>query len=215
MAGQPKVRALKVGSSDKFAAFPAALDPADTIYAANYFLGYFRSEDAPQLMRLQKEEDLKQKGLWDSDYQPPFLSDAEIQGPEFGLNVYAVGAAVDKRKKQPHYLNLLDLTSTHINAGGWQCSDFVVTLTQEHQEVKLLEGEPSLLEFVLGFIRLDSGVLNNRPLQEFLGITKLTGDFANQHLLTAKVCVPTQPFGSLLRGGKLLALIAISNELRE
>ena len=46
-------------------------------------------------------------------------------------------------------------------------------------------------------------------------MTKLTGDFANQHLLTAKVCVPTQPFGSLLRGGKLLALIAISNELRE
>lgn len=81
--------------------------------------------------------------------------------------------------------------------------------------MQFLEGEPSLLEFVLWFIRLDSGVLNNKPLQEFLGMQKLTGDFANQHLLTAKVCVPTQPFGSLLRGGKLLALIAISNELRD
>ena len=44
---------------------------------------------------------------------------------------------------------------------------------------------------------------------------KLTGDFANQHLLTAKVIVPTQPFGSLLRGGKLLSLLATSNELRD
>ena len=69
-------------------------------------------------MRLQKEEDLKQKGLWDSDYQTPFHSSAEIAGPEFGINVYAAGAAVETRKKQPHYLNLLDLTSTHINAGG-------------------------------------------------------------------------------------------------
>ena len=165
-------------------------------------------------MRLQKEEDLKQKGLWD-DYSPPFHLGAEIAGPDFGINVYAAGAAVESKKKQPHYLNLLDLTSTHINAGGWQCSDFVVTLTNQHQGVKFIEGEPSLLEFVLGFIRLDSGVLNNRPLQEFLGMQKLTGDFANQHLVTAKVCVPTQPFGSLLRGGKLLALIAISNELRD
>ena len=215
MAGQPKVRALKVGFSDKFAAYPAALDPADTIYAANYLLGYFRSEDAPTLMRLQKEEDLKKKGLWDKEYTPPFLLGADVTGPEFGINIYAVGSAVESRKKQPHYLNLLDLTSSHINSGGWQCFDFVVTLTLEHQTTQLIEGSPSLCEFVLGFIRLDSGTLNNKPLQDFLGMRKLTGDFANQHLLTAKVIVPTQPFGSLLRGGKLLALIATSNELRD
>ena len=68
MVRQQRLRALKVGSSDKFAAYPAALDAADTIYACNFLLGYFRSDDAPHLMRLQKEEDLKQKGLWDSDY---------------------------------------------------------------------------------------------------------------------------------------------------
>jgi len=215
MVRQQRIRALKVGSSDQFAAYPAALDPADTIYAANFLLGYFRSEDAPTLMRLQKQEDLKNKGLWDTKYQTPFADAAQISGPDFGINVYAVGAAVDKRKKQPHYLNLLDLTSTHINAGGWQCFDFVVTLTHEHQEVKFTEAEPPVSEFVLGWIRLDSGTLNNKPLQDFLGMSKLTGDFANQHLLTAKVIVPTQPFGSLLRGGKLLSLIATSNELRD
>ena len=212
---QRKTRYQRVGNRTDFSTYAAVLDPADTIYAANYLLGYFRTaDDAPHLMRLQKEEDLKQKGLWD-DYLPPFHLSAEIAGADFGINVYAAGAAVETRNKQPHYRNLLDLTSSLINAGGWQCSDFVVTLTLEHQGVRFIEGEPSLLEFVLGFIRLDSGVLNNKPLQEFLGIQKLRGDFANQHLVTAKVCVPTQPFGSLLRGGKLLSLIAVSNELRE
>ena len=145
---QRKTRYQRVGKRTDFATYPAVLDPADTIYAANYLLGYFRSaDDAAHLMRLQKEEDLKQKGLWDSDYQTPFHLGAEIAGPEFGINVYAAGAAVETRKKQPQYLNLLDLTSTHINAGGWQCSDFVVTLTQEHQDVKVIR-QRSTINFI-------------------------------------------------------------------
>ena len=40
-------------------------------------------------------------------------------------------------------------------------------------------------------------------------------DFVNAHLVNAKVIVPTQPFGSILMGGKLIGLIAQSNELRE
>ena len=55
------------------------MDPADTLFAANYLLGYFRSaDDAPELMRLQKEEDLKQKGLWDSDYKTLYANISTI-----------------------------------------------------------------------------------------------------------------------------------------
>ena len=213
---QKKLRWSSSKDWNKFARYKAVMDPADTLFAANYLLGYFRSaDDAPELMRLQKEEDLKQKGLWDSDYKTPFLDTASIEGSEFGINVYAAGAAVESRKNQPDHRNLLDLSSSLINSGGWQCFDFVVTLTTAHQRTQFIEGEPPHSEFVLGWIRLDSGALNNKPLQEYLGIKKLKGDFANQHLLTAKVIVPTQPFGSLLRGGKLLSLIALSNELRD
>jgi hypothetical protein len=80
--------------------------------------------------------------------------------------------------------------------------------------VKLFENQPPTSEFVLGFIRLDAGVLNNAPLTRFLGVSKLTGELINTHLLSAKVIVPTQPFGFLFRGGKLLALLATSNELK-
>ena len=40
-------------------------------------------------------------------------------------------------------------------------------------------------------------------------------DFVNDHILNGKVIVPSQPFGRLLRGGKLIALLSQSNELRD
>ena len=48
--------------------YPIALDTADTIFAANFLLGYFgTANDGPHLMRLQKIEDLKSKNLWDTN----------------------------------------------------------------------------------------------------------------------------------------------------
>ena len=197
--------------------YKKVLDTADSIFAANYLLGYFgTAESAAMLMRMQKIADLKKKDLWEG-YQPPYTLGTTINpnNPTFGINIYAVGAAVETRKEQPDYLNFLDATSSHINAGGWACCDFVITKDNFHSEVKLKEGEPSLMEYVLGWIRLDAGCLNNSPLTNFLGIKKLSGEYANKHILNAKVIVPTQPFGKDLRGGKLLALIATSNELKK
>jgi len=51
-------------------------------------------------------------------------------------------------------------------------------------------------------------------LQEYLGQSKLMPDFVNAHIMNAKVLVPSQPFGSKYRGGKLLALLSQSNEIR-
>ena len=197
--------------------YPIVLDVADTIYITNYLLGYFApSKNASSLMRFQKEEDLKKKKLW-RNYQHPFKNDAVINGDDFGVNVYFAGTPNDARKKKPDYLKLLDLTSSHINFGGWQSTDFVCTLTSQHKTIKLIKEETEIThdEFILGFIRCDSGVLNNRPIQEYLGQAKLMPDFVNAHIMNAKVIVPTSPFGRYFRGGKLLALISQSNEIRD
>ena len=194
--------------------YKKVLDIADSIFAANFLLGYFgTAENAAMLMRMQKIEDLKKKSLWEN-YKVPYELETTINH-NFGINIYAVGSVVDSRNKQPDYLNFLDATSSHINAGGWACCDFVITKDNSHTEVKLKESEPPLSEYVLGWIRLDAGTLNNAPLAKFLGIKKLSADYINQHILNAKVIVPSQPFGRLLRGGKLLALIATSNELKK
>ena len=201
---------------EKRGRYEVFLDKADTIYAANYLLGYFNSQmDAGHLMRLQKEEHLKLKNLWDN-YQNPFLNETTITDGNIGVNVYFAGSPNDGRKKQPPYIDLSELTSSHVTGGGWQCTDFLVTLAKDHTEIKFItDKEPPFDEYVLGFIRLDSGLLNNKPLQMYLGQTKLEPDFVNRHIVTGKMLVPTQPFGRLFRGGKLIALLALSNELRE
>ena len=195
------------------------LDPADTLFAANYLLGYFGSSiDAPHLMRRQKVEELKLKNLWDKDsFASSFATSITINPKEldFGVNVYAVGAAVDGRRKKPAYECLLELTTTGGVAGGWGAQDFVVTHTKKHRSCGLVKGQVPPDEFVLGIIRMGTPVLNNAPLTRHLAIDKIGGEFANQHILYAKALVPTQPFGSLLRGGKLIALLAASNELRD
>ena len=100
----------------------------------------------------------------------------EINGGDFGVNVYFVGNPKQGsgRRKQPDYIKFLDLTSSHINFGGFRCTDFIVTLTDKHRSIKFIqEKQTPYDEFILGFIRLDSGVLSNKPLQEYLGIDRL------------------------------------------
>ena len=205
---------------ESYQRYKSILDPADTLFAAAFLLGYFGSvDDAPHLMRLQKIEDLKRKNLWnDCNISSLNFKSNEVidpTNPDFGVNVYAVGAAVDGRKKKPPHEQLLELTTTHTVTGGWGCYNFVVTLTKKHNTAKLKKESVPSDEFVLGFIQFDSGVLNNRAIQTYLNIPNLNPDFVNQHMVCGKVIVPTQPFGSLLRGGKLIALLATSNELRD
>ena len=205
---------------DSFQRYKDILDPADTIYAANFLLGYFgHVENAPELMRLQKTSDLKKKDLWsDKKSFSSFFKTEEVidpTNPDFGINVFPVGFAVDGRSKKPAYEQLLELTSSHINNGGHGKYDFVVTLTKKHTSARLVKDDLPKDEFILGFIRLDSGVLNNAPLQKYLDIPKLNGQFVNAHIVCGVGILPTQPFGSTCRGGKLVALIATSNELRD
>ena len=197
--------------------YPIVLDIADTIYITNYLLGYFApSKNALDLMEFQKIEDLKKKGYIKKGIDHSFKKGSEIDLAHLGINIRFVGTPNDSRKKIPEYLKLLDLTSSHINYGGWQCSDFVVTQSADHDTVKFIKEESEIPndEYILGWIRCDSGVLNNKPLQEYLGQAKLMPDFVNAHIMNAKVLVPTQPFGSKYRGGKLLALLSQSNEIR-
>ena len=195
--------------------YPVVLDIADTIYITNYLLGYYSpSKNASNLMQFQKIEDLKEKNLWEK-YNNPFQREGILNGSNFGINVYFVGVPNDQRKKKKEYMKLFDLTSSHINFAGYQNTDFVVTLAAHHNTIKFIteESEVPKNEFILGFIRIDSGVLNNKPIQEYLGQTKLMPDFVNRHILNAKGLVPTATFGKW-RGGKLLALISQSNEIR-
>lgn len=69
---------------------------------------------------------------------------------------------------------------------------------------------------IIGFIRVNSPTLNMKPRSTAFDFNlSQSFDEINNNMMVATVIVPTQPFGYNYLGGKLLALIATSNEMRE
>jgi len=65
----------------------------------------------------------------------------------------------------------------------------------------------------IGFIRMASPVLSIKPRNEHFGQT-VRATSVNKHMINGAIIVPVQPFGYNYLGGKLLALIACSHEIR-
>jgi hypothetical protein len=65
----------------------------------------------------------------------------------------------------------------------------------------------------VGFIRMASPVLSIKPRNDYFG-EKVMATAVNRHMINGAIIVPTQPFGYNYLGGKLLALIGCSHEVR-
>ncbi len=67
----------------------------------------------------------------------------------------------------------------------------------------------------VGFIRLSSPVLSIKPRNNLFEGIKLMTNEVNRYMINGSIIVPVQPFGYNYLGGKLLALICCSHEVRE
>ena len=65
----------------------------------------------------------------------------------------------------------------------------------------------------VGFIRMASPVLAIKPRNDYFG-EKVVATQVNRSMINGAIIVPVQPFGYNCLGGKLLALIACSHEVR-
>lgn len=104
------------------------------------------------------------------------------------------------------WTNLLNITSSHVN------------IPPVGRNVKLAVRETTTGKYV-GFIRLGSPVINCKPRNDMLGqvFTQQPewGKRFNNSAMMGFVIVPAQPFGYNYLGGKLLAAICTSHEVRE
>ena len=81
------------------------------------------------------------------------------------------------------------------------------------KELKLVVKEKNT-NTLLGFIKLGSPIINSKPRNDYLGgVPELT--IFNQRAIMGFFIVPVQPFGFNYLGGKLLALICCSHQVRE
>ncbi len=101
--------------------------------------------------------------------------------------------------------NLLNITSSHIN------------ISPVGRQVRLAVIEKNTKKIV-GFIRLGSPVINMKPRNEMLGQvftqSKEAARNFNNSAAMGFTIVPAQPFGFNYLGGKLLAAMCCSHELR-
>ena len=107
---------------------------------------------------------------------------------------------------QSEWETLLNITSSHIN------------ISPVGRQIRLGVKETNTNKWV-GFIRLGSPVINMKPRNELLGQVftqqpEWTKRF-NDSALMGFVIVPSQPFGYNYLGGKLLAAICTSHEVRK
>lgn len=102
--------------------------------------------------------------------------------------------------------NLLNITSSHVN------------IAPVGRQIRLAVKETTTGKFV-GFIRLGSPVINCKPRNDTLGQVftqqPAWGKRFNDSAMMGFVIVPAQPFGYNYLGGKLLAAICTSHEVRE
>ena len=178
------------------------LNREEAVYAANFFIDYFSNiERIDEYFRRVKIERMQSfpsalPGMGMRDY---FFSDFDIHPSEMDISF---------RVSDLLYDDLLDLTASH-----------VVERSVPGRTIKLTVYENNT-GTVIGFIRLGSCVINSRPRNEWLEKPLETSSMDamqrfNMASVMGHIIVPAQPFGFNYLGGKLLAGLCCSHEVRE
>ena len=175
----------------------------DAQYAAKYFIDYYTEVggDISAYMRRNKlasiteSNSLPGMGPEEELFCDPTMSPADM---EFTIDEVPMG-------KFTYYTNLV---SSFCNEGSVP-GKLLTLMVREKNTGK-----------IIGFIRLGSPFLNSKPRNDWLGEPLNTHNLEmmqrfNQSVMMGFVIVPVQPFGFNALGGKLLAGICCSHEVRE
>ena len=172
----------------------------DAIYCAKVFEDYFgrfdRVDDYMRDQKLASLADLPSNPLF--PIEDDLFSDFTMHPKDMDFEVCEV--------PQDTWETLLNITSSHIN------------ISPVGRQIRLAVIEKNTNKYV-GFLRLGSPVINMKPRNEMLGqVFTQKPEWAtrfNDSAMMGFVIVPSQPFGYNYLGGKLLAGICTSHEVRE
>jgi hypothetical protein len=176
------------------------LTKEDAVHCAKVFQDYFGNFDRiDEYMRDQKLASLSEMSL-NPLFAPEddLFSDFTMHPKDMDIEVVEI--------HNDTWETLLSITSSHVN------------IRPVGRSIHLAVKEKKSGKFV-GFIRIGSPVINCKPRNEMLGqvFTQQPewGKRFNDSAMMGFVIVPSQPFGFNYLGGKLLAAICTSHEVRE
>ena len=171
----------------------------DAVFVSNAFKDYFGNfENIEQYMRDEKLKSLKDMPATLFPIEDDLFSDFTMHPNDMDIEVCEIPGE--------QWETLMKITSSHINKAP------------VGRNIQLAVREKNTKK-ILGFIRLGSPMIYMKPRNEMIGhvfsqTTEGSKRF-NQASIMGFVIVPAQPFGFNYLGGKLLAAICTSHEVRE
>lgn len=172
------------------------LNKEDALYAGNKFIDYMNKfTSIEEYFRMKKIDRINSMPatLDGYGYETEMFSDFNMHPQDMGFDIVQL--------KKREFDTMLEMTAsfTYENSPG--------------KELKLGIREKNTKKYV-GFIKLASPLINSKPRNDWLGKVPDLEIF-NRHTMMGYIIVPAQPFGYNYLGGKLLALICTSHEVRQ
>ena len=173
----------------------------DATWAADEFIDYFKNfTNLEEYLRHVKKAVIKQSSSLGDPKEDFFNMDIHPEDMEFDIRL--VGNRFHQSIPQEYYKQMLKIVSSHNNEDNIP-----------GRELRMMVYEKNSNK-VVGFIRLQSPLINSKPRNEWLG-QPANLSLLNRHTAMGFAIVPSQPFGYNYLGGKLLALICVSHFTRE
>ena len=177
------------------------ISEADATWAADEFINYFKNfTNLEEYLRAVKKSVINQSNTL-FDLKDEFFNE-DIHPEDMEFDIRLVGDRFPNSVPQEYYRNLLRAVSSHNNEDNIP-----------GRELRLMVYEKNSNKIV-GFIRLQSPLINSKPRNEWLGRAPDLKIF-NRHTVMGFAIVPSQPFGYNYLGGKFLALLCVSHFARE
>ena len=166
------------------------ISEADAIWAADKFIDYFKNfTNLEEYLRAVKKAVIGLVLVNCMILKRIFLM-MDIHPEEMEFDIRLVGNRFPNGIQQEYYKNLLRSVSSHNNEDNIP-----------GRELRLMVYEKNSNK-VVGFIRLQSPLINSKPRNEWLGKPPDLKIF-NRHAVMGFAIVPSQPFGYNYLGGKL------------
>ena len=183
------------------------LSESDAVYAADKFINYYTQFNRiDDYLRHIKED----RGEQRSGYLPGFGADSEMfddfnihpNNMNFKIHVVDTNPKTNSKYNQWLYSEILNLTASNPieEAIPGRTHKWIVVETNTDK--------------VVGVVRFGSPTINSKPRNNYFGEIPSLSDI-NAGFVMGFNIVPTQPFGFNYLGGKLLALLASSKELKQ
>ena len=179
------------------------LSEIDAAYAADKFIDYFsntgRIDEYLRNVKLDRMAQLPMP-LFGMGPEDDLFTNFDMHPNDMDIKIYLAG---EKNGFSNEYFNeRLEITTSH-----------AIEKSVPGKSLKWIIKETNT-DKTIGFCRFGSPTINSKPRNDWLGnVPELTR--FNKHAIMGFIIVPTQPFGYNYLGGKLLAMLCCTHEVRD